>query len=275
MLEYGNLNELTVLKETDIAYTLTNGEEQVFLHFNQTPTKLNIGDKVNAFLYFDQKKRLCATLEKPLITSTVPGFVKVVGLNNAGCFVNIGISKDILVSRDFLPRNEKAWPRIGDELPCIIKVKQNQLVARILDMNDKYSKQQLEEKHGYEGTVTYISDNGLTVITNTFNFVFIPKSLIRKQYHIGEVLNFHTTEIKDNIMYASTILNKEKARLSDSDAIYEYLEKMGGMLPLGNNSAPDEIDKILHMSKSAFKRAVGHLYKEEKIIIEDYKIYMK
>lgn len=275
MLEYGNLNKLTVLKETDIAYTLTDGEEQVFLHFNQTPNKLNIGDKVEAFLYFDQKKRLCATLEKPLITSTKPGFVKVVALNNAGCFVNIGIAKDILVSRDFLPKNEKAWPRIDEELPCIVKVKQNQLVARILDMNDKYQDGELAEKSEYDGIVTYISDNGLTVITKSYNFVFIPKSLIRKQYHIGEAIHFHTTEVKDNIMYASTILNKEKARLSDSDNIYEYLEKMGGMLPLGNLSTPDEIDRMLHMSKSAFKRAVGHLYKEQKIVIEDYKIYLK
>ena len=77
-LKIGEINKLEVLKETDISYTLTNGENTVFLHFNQTPNKLKVGDKVDAFLYFDQKKRLCATLEKPLIKivlSCIPGRV--------------------------------------------------------------------------------------------------------------------------------------------------------------------------------------------------------
>ena len=125
MLEYGNVNKLEVVKETDIAYSLSDGTERVFLHFNQALGKLNIGDKVDAFLYFDQKKRLCATLEKPMITCHKYDYVKVVGLNAAGVFVNIGISKDILLSRDFLPNTERLWPRIGEEIPCIIKVKTN------------------------------------------------------------------------------------------------------------------------------------------------------
>ena len=275
MLEYGNINKLTVLKETDIAYMLTDGSEQVFLHFNQTPKKLEIGESVEAFLYFDQKKRLCATLEAPLISTTKANFVEVVGLNDAGVFVNIGISKDILLSKDFLPKAVKLWPRIGDKLPCIIKVKQNQLVARIIDLNDQLQKEELELKKEYEGTVTYISENGIVVCTNEYQFVFINRNLLRKTYHIGEILKFHTTELKEKIMYASTIEQKEKARLSDSDQILSYLREMGGMLPLGNASTPEEINRLLHMSKSAFKRAVGHLYKLEIIIIEDHKIYLK
>ena len=34
MLDYGNVNKLRVVKETDIAYSLTDGVENVFLHFN-------------------------------------------------------------------------------------------------------------------------------------------------------------------------------------------------------------------------------------------------
>jgi cell division protein FtsX len=66
--------------------------------------------------------------------------------------------------------------------------------------------------------------------------------------------------------------NKEKARLSDSEVILNYLRNMGGSLPLGNLSTPEEIYKKLHISKSAFKRAVGHLYKLKLITIEDYLI---
>ena len=47
---------------------------------------------------------------------------------------------------------------------------------------------------------------------------------------------------------------------------------MGGVIPLGNQSTPEEINKYFKMSKSAFKRAVGALYKERLIKIEDFKI---
>ena len=271
-LIYGNINNLQVIKETDISYTLSNGIDTVFLHFNQTPKKLKIGDKVKAFLYFDQKKRLCATLEKPLITSTKPGFVKVVDICDAGVFVNIGIAKDILVSKDFLPDNKGLWPSVDDELPCIIKVKTNQLVAKPLSTEDHFNKELPNVKDKLSGTVVSVNQNGIQVCTNDFKVCFINKNLLRDTYKVGQVIDFHIISIKGNLLYGSTGANKEKARLGDSEVILNYLRNMGGSLPLGNLSTPEEIYKKLHISKSAFKRAVGHLYKLKLITIEDYLI---
>ena len=73
----------------------------------------------------------------------------------------------------------------------------------------------------------------------------------------------------------STIAQKETMRLSDSEMILNYLKEMGGVIPLGNASTPEEINKIFTLSKSAFKRAVGALYKERLIEIEDHKIILK
>ena len=190
MLECGNINKLTVAKITDIAYTLTDGVEEVFLHFNQSLRQLNVGEVVEAFLYYDQKKRLCATLEIPIITTTKYDFVEVVGINSAGVFINNGIAKDILVSKDYLPKFEKAWPRIGDKIPCIIKTKTNQLVAKILEPIDVES-DKLEINNKYNGIVIQILNNGINVCTNDYQIVNINKSLLRKQYHIGEQLLFH------------------------------------------------------------------------------------
>ena len=72
-LKIGNIDKYIVVKETDIAYTLHSLDENeptdIFLHFNQTKHRLNIDQHVNAFLYYDQKKRLCATTEVPYITT--------------------------------------------------------------------------------------------------------------------------------------------------------------------------------------------------------------
>lgn len=276
-LKIGQINKLEVLKETDIAYTLTNGKEQVFLHFNQTPKPLRVGEIVNAFLYYDQKKRLCATLETPLITTEKYGFVEVVDISTGGVFVNIGINKDILLSKDYLTTSLNSWPKVGDKLPCILKVKTNQLIARIINKSDNIEHPHLlNVNESASGVVSKLVPGGIGIYTNSFDYVFIHKSLLRKYFRLGEVVDFKIININQYNEYnASTIQNKEYARLSDSDDILNHLKANGGIMHLGNASTPEEISKVLHMSKSAFKRAMGNLYKQHLIEIEDFKTILK
>ena len=276
-LKIGQINKLEVLKETDIAYTLTNGKDEVFLHFNQTPRLLKVGEKVDAFLYYDQKKRLCATLETPLITTKKYGFVEVVAISSGGVFVNIGINKDILLSKDYLTTSPNGWPKVGEKLPCILKVKTNQLTARIINKNDEINQPHLLNVGDHaSGVVSKLVPGGIGIYTNSFDYVFIHKSLLRKNFRLGEVVDFKVININQYNEYnASTIQNKEYSRLSDSDDILNHLKANGGVMYLGNASSPEEISKVLHMSKSAFKRAMGNLYKQHLIEIEDYKTILK
>lgn len=276
-LKIGEINKLEVLKETDIAYTLTNGKDEVFLHFNQTPRLLKVGERVDAFLYYDQKKRLCATLETPLITTEKYGFVEVVAISSGGVFVNIGINKDILLSKDYLTTSTNWWPKVGEKLPCILKVKTNQLTARIINKNDNIDQPHLfNVGDSASGVVSKLVPGGIGIYTNNFDYVFIHKSLLRKNFRLGEVVDFKIINVNQYNEYnASTIQNKEYSRLTDSDDILNHLKANGGVMRLGNASSPEEISQVLHMSKSAFKRAMGNLYKQQLIEIEDYKTILK
>lgn len=270
----GEINQLIVKRETDISYTLTDGESEIFLHFNQALNRLNINDKVDAFLYYDQKKRLCATLEKPLITSTKYGKVKVVNITDAGVFVDINIAKDILLSKDYLPNYQKLWPTINDEVFCILKVKNEQIVARLIDKMDiSENPIALAINQKVFATVMKITDDGIGLYSDDYNYIFIHKSLMRQNYRIGEVIEVMIIhQNKNNEYNGSTILAKEKMRLDDSEAILRLLKVNGGVIQLGNLSSPSDIEKELFMSKSAFKRAIGHLYKQRLIMIDDYRI---
>ena len=276
-LKIGEINKLEVLKETDIAYTLTNGKDEVFLHFNQTPRLLKVGERVDAFLYYDQKKRLCATLETPLITTEKYGFVEVVAISSGGVFVNIGINKDILLSKDYLTTSTNWWPKVGEKLPCILKVKTNQLTARIINKNDNIDQPHLfNVGDSASGVVSKLVPGGIGIYTNSFDYVFIHRSLLRKNFRLGEVVDFKIINVNQYNEYnASTIQNKEYSRLTDSDDILNHLKANGGVMRLGNASSPEEISQVLHMSKSAFKRAMGNLYKQQLIEIEDYKTILK
>ena len=278
-LNIGEINKFIVKRETDISYTLSPDDDElttyVFLHFNQATRKLEPGEQIDAFLYYDQKKRLCATMEMPLITTHKFGLVEVVDImEKAGVLVNIGIAKDILLSKDYLPNYLSAWPKVGDKVPCILVEKQNQLVARPVIPQDLHFKEPpLTIGQTIAGRVVKINPEGMTICTSEYQFVYLHKSYLRKDYRIGEEVTCKIIHINEAGHYhASTIAQKEYARFSDSDIILNYLKKMGGIVPLGNASTPEEITRYFKMSKSAFKRAVGALYKQRLVTIEDHKI---
>jgi len=52
---------------------------------------------------------------------------------------------------------------------------------------------------------------------------------------------------------------------NDVDTVLHHLEKNNGALSLTDKSSPASIKFHLQMSKKAFKRAIGNLYREKKI----------
>ena len=94
MYNIGEINQLKVIRKTEIGYLLDGNNEEIFLHFNDSNYKdLKQGEIVDAFLYFDNKRRLAATLKTPLITKSSPSILEVVDKNDRlGLFLNMGIN---------------------------------------------------------------------------------------------------------------------------------------------------------------------------------------
>ena len=61
----------------------------------------------------------------------------------------------------------------------------------------------------------------------------------------------------------------EKAKEVNTDMILRLLKEDQGFLPFGDKSTPDEIYATFGVSKKAFKKAIGALYREKLITIED------
>jgi len=66
------------------------------------------------------------------------------------------------------------------------------------------------------------------------------------------------------------IAQKEVAIFEDANIILSFIVRQGFM-NLTADSTPEEIYLVFAMSKKAFKRALGHLYKERKIDFVDGK----
>lgn len=264
----GNINKLEVIRKTDIGYILGTKEEEVFLHVNESKKKsLNEGEIVDAFLYYDHKGRVAATLETPLIKLGMDAFLKVVEVKrDLGVFVDMGISKDLLVSKDDLSPDFLRWPQVGDMLYLRL-VHKNRLTGKPLHRNNIPVRYNLKENDFVDGYIIRLGENGLDVLTENLEYIFIHKTQTRDFHRLGEKVNVKIIRAYEHTLNGSLIKQKENQIDSDAKRIYEYL-KVYKEMSLGNDSSPEEIFKTFHLSKKAFKRALGKLYKERLIHFE-------
>jgi uncharacterized protein len=266
-LNIGEVNVLTVNRKTDIGYMLDSTDGEVFLHFNESDFReLAPGDKVDAFLYFDQKGRLAATLKMPLITAKRPGFLKVTDvLPNLGVFLDMGISKELLLSKDDLPTDIELWPTTGDMIYSSLKVK-GKLVSKIAPKNEilLVPENDLKLKETVEAYVYKMGREGLNLLTLEGHQIFVHHTQFKGDYRLGQLVKVKINYISDKGYSGSLAAQKEKAMHEDAQVILTYLARKD-VLPLTAQSSAEEILTYFKMSRKAFKRALGTLYKDKKI----------
>lgn len=272
MIKIGEVNTLKVKRKTDIGYMLTDGTEDVFLHFNESNHENLVDNQsVKAFLYYDAKARLAATLSTPIITVSHADFVNVKEVNHElGVFVSNNISKDMLVSKDYLPYDFNLWPEKGDTLYCILKLK-NRLVAKPLNKVEITLKPEtkLELHQHIDAYVIHAGKEGLNMMSKEGHLIFVHHTQMRKTYRMGEMANVRIARIHEDGYSGSLIEVKEKMMDQDAQMLYEYLIANGGKMPFTSDSDKDAIYETFKLSKKAFKRALGRLYSERKVIFED------
>src|SRR5690554_3245251 len=175
-IKIGETQQLVVDRKTDIGYMLTSEQDEVFLHFNESLHQtLNPGDLVDAFLYLDHKGRVAATLKIPFISVERPAFLEVKDVvSSLGVFLDMGISKDVLLSKDDLPFDYDLWPMVGDMIYVVLHIK-GKMVAKLASKSDIILKleETLNVKDEFDCYVQNIGKNGLNLLSNKRNLVFV------------------------------------------------------------------------------------------------------
>lgn len=272
-LVMGEMNNLEIIRKADISYILSDGMEEVFLHKKQTNGTVEVGETISVFLYFDNQRRITATMNEPVIGLQKPGFVTVVGVNpRLGVFVDIGLIKDLLLSRDDLPFKKDQWPAEGGTLFVRMKSTRNQLTAKIIprhDMNTYLTpKTELIEGEFYKAYCVFIAEEGVVFITKEGHYIFVYYKHMRKTYRLGEETSVKISMAKADKKYNGMLVEQKEIMLStDANYIREYMVRRGGCMPYTDKSDAEEIQQKFKMSKSAFKRAIGTLYKEKVVTL--------
>ena len=118
-----------------------------------------------------------------------------------------------------------------------------------------------------EATAYRLKIAGTYVITSDYYLGFIHPTEREKEPRLGEVLNARVIGIReDGVLNLSLLPRAYEAIDDDSKMLLAALKHTrDGRLPLCDKSSPEEIRSYFGISKSGFKRAVGHLLKAGKI----------
>ena len=126
-----------------------------------------------------------------------------------------------------------------------------------------------------EGRVYEISDNfGVFVAVNDEYSALIPKKEAQGTFRPGEVITCRISNVREDGKL--TLSPRKKAYLQleeDAENILQVIDEFAGVLPFDDKVSPEVIKREFGLSKAAFKRAVGHLLKENKIKIENKRIF--
>ena len=94
----------------------------------------------------------------------------------------------------------------------------------------------------------------------------IPDCEDHSHLKIGDIIEANVTKVKPDGKLDLTIRQKAYIQMNaDAEEVLKVIDEFGGVLPFNDKASPEVIKREMHMSKNAFKRAVGHLYKERMI----------
>ncbi len=269
MVNIGEYNELEVVKELEFGIYLRVDDVEILMPTKWVPEGTRIGDMLNVFIYRDSDDRLIATTMVPFATANTFAFLEVKDANAMGAFLDWGMQKDLLVP--FREQPVKMEPGKSYVVFVYVDDISNRLVASAR-LNKYIEGNDIKVMEGDMVDLLIYSETplGYNAIINNMYSGLIYKNEIYETIRIGDRVKGFVSRVRED--------NKIDLRLQKSgfelvdDVKWRILKMMKdekGFLSLSDNSSPEEIKVKLAISKKAFKKAIGALYKERLIKLTD------
>lgn len=268
MTKIGKMNHLQVVKLVDFGVYLDAEEfSTVLLPKRYAPEGCAVGDWLDVFIYLDSEDDLIATTLTPKAMLGECAYLKVTDVNDAGAFLDWGLPKDLLV-----PYNEQHKP---------MEVNKSYVVTLQLDAgtdrlfaSSKLNRYLEETSHGFKPQqavdllICGRSDMGYKAVVNHTHLGLIFRDDAFKPLKYGQRLQGYIKELRaDKKLDLSLQLPAGAARQDLGEQIIAHLQANGGTSTLTDKAAPDDIYHHFNVSKKNYKKALGALFKQKRIVI--------
>lgn len=254
-----------------------NTSDDILLHKTQQTGPVAVGDEVTVFLYLDPKRRLTASMRVPRMKEGQIARLKVINTSRDGAFLDVGAERGI-----FMPyAGMRGRPQVGEVVWAKLYTDKSGRLAVTMEVEDEMRRASqpatnIRVGDAVTGAIYNYTDSGAFLFSNERYIVFIDNKEMKTRPRVGEVVTARVTYVRpDGRLNASLREVKEKALLTDSQRILELLASRNGKMPYSDESSPEVIRDKFQISKAAFKRALGHLLREGRVVEKDGWTYLK
>ncbi|MEW7278587.1 S1-like domain-containing RNA-binding protein [Aquimarina sp. 2201CG1-2-11] len=269
MLKLGEYNVLEIVRERDQGVYLCDDDgNEVLLPNKYVPEHFHIRDKLKVFLYLDSEERIVATNLEPYATVNTFGYLKCTSVSDVGAFLDWGLEKNL-----FVPFKEQASKmRVGSWYLVYVYIdeKTDRLVAS--SKTNAFLDNSLVLLSSYDQVdliASHPSPQGWNMIVNQKYLGLIYSDEIFQKITVGDELKGYIKKVRPDGKIDLTLQRHGYRGIEpNAQQILEELKANGGFMDLNDKSDPEDIKEAFQLSKKSFKKAIGTLYKERKIVIE-------
>ena len=270
-MKIGEYNELSINRMVDFgAYLIDDDTHEVLLPKRYLTPEMKVGDTIRVFVYNDSENRPVATTEQPYAVVGDFALLRVKAVNKVGAFLDWGlVAKDLLVPFS----EQRVDMKVGRSY--IVRVYLDEASHRIVASAKlakflNHTEPDYYHRERVEGLVVQRTDMGYRVIVEGAHWGQIYQNETYQDVNVGDRLTAFVKQVRPDGKVDLTLSKIEKMRVDDlSDRILDYLKANNGEMTLTDKASPDDINKVFQCSKKDFKKALGLLYKQQKVTLGD------
>ena len=263
----GKVSELEMVRTSPHGVYLKFGKDEILMPNKYVPEGLEPGQSVSVFVYKDSEDRLVATNLTPAGILGDYVALEVVEVAPFGAFMEWGLEKHLLVPNAEMAQKMEVGHKYVVRIMLDYKTERLIGVSKIegfLEVPDN-----LIEGDEVRGIVYKKTDLGFNVVVDSQFIGLVYHNSIFTPIEIGQSIKCYVDKIRTD---GKIDLKLRKGGLEnideDAQIFLDYLNLHDGRSTLTDKSTPEEIQEKLGLSKKAFKKAVGSLYKRHLIELQ-------
>ncbi len=276
MATIGAINELEVVKEVDFGIYLDGAEHgEILMPKRYVPENCQVGDCIEAFIYLDSEDRLVATDERPIAMVGEFASLKVVSVTGVGAFLDWGLPKDLLVP--FREQQQK-MEEGRSYLVYIYLDDESQRIVATSKLDKCVDNLPVDYEVGEEVDLIIAGQTelGYKAIIDNSHWGMLYKNEVFQTLKPGLKVKGYIKHIREDDKIDLSLEATGYQKIDPiTESILNKLAANNGFLPLNDKSSPERIKEAFQISKKNFKKAIGALYRQRVISIEEDGIRMK
>ena len=269
MVQLGKTNSLTILKTHAVGAMLDGGTfGPILLTATSNTPKLETGQSLDVFIYLDAEGELAATTLKPIAEVGQIASFRVADVTQVGAFLDWGLPKDL-----FVPFAEQQYTlETGRHVLAKVYLDNRNRIAASTRIDHLLSDENTHFKQG-EAVSLLIADKtelGYKAIINGECIGLLYDNELLNPIKKGQTHSGFIKKVRDDNkidLSLQPIGFSKETNDSIANDILEKLDENDGFMMLNDKSPPEAIKAVFGVSKKAFKKACGSLYKKRLIEI--------